>query len=225
MNRKLNIILTIFATLVFSYMGLAQIVQKKSTQQTTKKGLPIKITEQEAVTSTPLRTNSQEYRRIAEDKKFLAACEILAADGGMFVAESGQLLRNKEKFAVTFNVVNEAGKSTEEYKQLVYAFDGKEATVYFNEKNDNFTPVESTGGSTQKLKWPPSWWIGSGGGSSSGGLFQSWGEWREVEIDNCHFSFVCPVIHAGKMRREERISKSNPNNKQNRWILIRCGCI
>ena len=233
MNRKLNLSLTIFAILVFSHQASAQIVQKRSTQEIAKKGLPTKVTEREAPALTPLRKNSQEYGRIVADKNFLAACEILAADGEMFVAESGQLSRDGEKFAATFNVVNEASKETGAYKQLVYAFDGKEAAVYFNEKNDNFRRTNSTGGGgsgAKGLKWPPAWWPGSGGGSVGGGGpfggggFQSWGDWHEVSTDNCHFSFICPAIHVGKMRLEQRTSNGSPTLTQTRWVLIHCGC-
>lgn len=181
-----------------------------------------------AIALTPLDQNSQEYKRIAADKKFLDACEILAADGGMFLVESGQLSKDGEKFSATFNVANELSKSTGEYKQLVYNFDGKESAIYFNEKNDKF--MRTTPSSNQKLtwpKWPPSWWPGSGnGGISTGGagIGHSWSEWQEVSREcrpNLN-SIACP-IHIGEMRKEQRTS--NTGAVQTRSILIHCGCI
>jgi hypothetical protein len=234
MRRSSNLTLIIVALLFFSYQGLAQVVQKRSTQGAAKKELSTKVTKEEAVALTPLDKNSREYRQIVADKNFLAACEILAADGEMFVAESGQLSRDGEKFAATFNVVNEASQSTGAYRQLVYAFDGKESIAYFTERNENFTrPKSAVGGSAKKLSWPPSWWPGSGGGTISvgggvktggGGVFQSWGDWHEVSIDNCHFTFSCPAINVGKMRQEQRTSNGSPTMTQTRWILIHCGC-
>jgi hypothetical protein len=237
MSRTSKLTLTIVALSVLSQMGLAQVVQKRPTQEAPRKELPTKLTKQDAAASTPLDKGSREYRQIVADKKFMAACEILAADGEMFLAESGKLSRDGEKFAASFAVVNEAGNSPGAYRELVYAFDGKEAAVYFDGKNENFTPSKPAGGSTKKIKWPPSWWPGSGGvtiGSSgpfSGGPFsggspfsQSWGDWHEVGVDNCNFSFACPAIHYGKMRLEERSSNGSPKWTQTRWILIHCGC-
>jgi hypothetical protein len=236
MSRTSNLTPAIVALLVISRLGTAQVVQKRPTQEAPRIAPATKVTRQEAAASTPLDTGSREYRQIVADRKFLAACEILAADGEKFVAESGRLSRDGEKFTALFNVVNEATNSTGAYRQLVYAFDGKEATVYFDGKNENFTPPKPTGGSAKKIKWPPAWWPGSGGvtvgsSGSSGGPFsgggpfsQSWGDWHEVTVDNCNFSFACPAIHYGKMRLEERSSNGSPKWTQTRWIIIHCGC-
>jgi len=223
MNRKLTLIATAFVISV-SRVGAAEPAQKKSDQEP-------KRTSSESATGETIKTqrpdkNSPELRRVYRDAKFLQACATLAADGEMFVADSAQLSKDKEKFAVTFDVVNEANKSTGEFKQLVYAFDGKEATVFFNKKNDKFTRTKPKGGGAQTLKWPPKWWPGSGAGNIGLGCGGSgWGDWYEVTIDNCHFTFIsCLGLHAGKMRGEERICNGNPSVKQTRWILIHCAC-
>jgi hypothetical protein len=237
MSRKAKLTLTVVALMFVGQTGFARVVQKRPIQEAPRRELSSKVTKQEAVTSTRLDKNSREYNRVVADAKFLAACEILAADGEMFLDDSGKLSRDGEKFVATFSVVNEASKSPSEYKQLVYAFDGKESTVYFDGKNENFTPTKPNGGGNKKIKWPPAWWPGSGGatiGSSpggtnpfgSGGVFsQSWGDWHEAGVETCNFSFACPMtLHYGKMRLEERSSNGSPKWTQSRWILIRCGC-
>jgi hypothetical protein len=120
--------------------------------------------------------------------------------------------------------VNEGSGDTGQYRQLVYAFDGKEAKIFFQEKNERYAKSKAVGPGAKKIKFPPDWWPGSGGGSTGLGGGTSWGDWHQVSIDNCHGNFACPFVHVGKMRQEERVSNSNSSIKQTRWILISCGC-
>jgi len=219
MNHKFNFIVVIIAFFLFSAVGMAQTVPKptvKATTQTSPKS--------ETLTSRPIDKRSPELRRAFADKKFLDACEILAIDGEMFLADTARISTDGKRFSITFSVVNERNRSGGRYKQLVYSFDGKESGVTFKEKNDKYVPVKTSGDvKNLKLKWPPDWFPSRSGGTlGSGGGF-SWGPWTEVKVE-CRFDFFCPGQHIAKMRLQERSSISNPHIKQTRWILFHCYC-
>lgn len=244
MRRSTNLMLTILAMLVLSNSGAAQSVQKKVSREVGKTGpSPVSVkseaaasTRDGAVVSKRLERGSPELEQVFADKKFLDACTTLVTSGEMFLIESGQIAKDGAAFAVTFSVVDEVTKEPGQYKQLVYAFDGKDAFAYFVDQNPNYRPVKSTSGAASKIKlpaWPPtwtppkwtppSWWPGSGGGSVGAGGGFEWSDWQQVSVE-CHPNLICPFIHQGRMRQEERASKSNPTIKQSRWILINCGC-
>jgi hypothetical protein len=233
MKRNLNLFLIIFAAMAFAISGFAQ-TTKKPTREVVKIDKPsLDVTtgeKKETVISKRIERGSRELQRVYADKIFLNACEVLLMDGEMFLEETAQLLTDGDSFSVTFNVVNETTRTAGQYKQLVYSFDGKEASVYFNEKNDKPSNAKMGGGGGIKIKLPD-WWPGSGsgggvtfGGGSGGTSGNGWGEWQGVSIDNCHANLVCPMIHMGKMREEERYFSGNKLIKQTRWILIKCGC-
>ncbi len=224
MKRKTNLLLTILAIFILGITASAQGGKKKLPREAEKLAAAVTKTGDGAVTLTSLKPGSPELEKAYADKNFLDACAILAASGEMFLAGSAQIARDGEKYAITFDVVIEATKTPGQYRQLVYAFDGKESSAYFNEKNEKYVQPKARSGAASKIKWPPVWWPGSGGGSTGVGGGFEWGDWYQVSIDNCHFNFICPFIHAGKMRQEERVSKANSSIKQTRWILISCGC-
>ena len=224
MNSKIHVTLIMLAAVLTLNVGMAQTAPSVSTKPAAKTQSAQTAAKNEAVISRPLSKASPELKRAYGDKKFLAACEILAADGEMFLADTARISRTGEKFSITFKVVTEKNQAVGEYKQLVYSFDGKASSVSFNEKNDKYAPVFSPSAKNLKLKWPPAWWPGSGTGTIGIGGGTSWGEWQPKSIDNCHFNFPCSPFHVGKMREEERISNSNTSVKQTRWILIYCGC-
>lgn len=236
MKSKTNLPLTILAILILSIAGSAQGGKKKLPREAEKKNAAAVMakTEDEAATSTPVKPGSPELEKVYTDKNFLAACEILAAGGEMFLADSARVSRDGEKYAVTFDVVIEATKTPGQYRQLVYAFDGKEATVYFSGENDRYTAPKTTPGSNAKIIWPPKWWPkppkswpGSGG-TGTGPIIpgEPWGDWHEVSRE-CHATVApaCSITLQGAwMKKEERTSTTNAGNKQTRWILIHCGC-
>lgn len=235
MKRTTTLVLAIFTVLVFSSLSFAQGGKKKLPREAEKIAA---IRTAEVVSKRPTR-DSPELKQALADKTFQDACLLLATSGEMFEVDSAQLSTDGEKSEVSFNVVNETTKAPGQYKQLVYSFDGKDAVTYFNGQNEKYVQPRTVSGGASKLQWPPptpkwwpsSWptppWPGSGGGTIGlGGGFDC-GEWHQVSIDECHFTFIpiCSPLHAGKMKQEERVSTSNPSVKQTRWILLRCGCI
>lgn len=235
MRGKTKLTLTILATLVLGSSGGAQSVRRVVPKEAEKRAPPAVSVREEALVTKRLERDSTELQKVYDDKKFLDACTVLAASGEMFLADSARVARDGDKFAVTFNVVNEVSQEPGQYKQLVYAFDGKEAITYFNEQNDNYARVKPASGAAGKIKlppWPPKWtppkwtppkeWPGSGGGTIGLGGGPEWDDWHEVSVE-CHPSLLCP-IYSNKMRQEERASKTSPWIKQTRWILIHCGC-
>jgi hypothetical protein len=235
MKRTATLILMFFTVVVFSGLSFAQGGKKKLPREAEK----IAAVRTAAVVSKRLSRDSPEVKQALADKKFQDAGLLLATSGEMFEIDSAQLSTDGEKSEVSFNVVDETTKAPGQYRQLVYSFDGKDAVIYFGEQNERYVQRRLVSGGANKLQWPPptpqwwpsSWptppWPGSGGGTIGFGGGFNWGDWHEVSIDECHFTFVpiCSPLHAGKMRQEERVSKSNPSVKQTRWILLRCGCI
>jgi hypothetical protein len=222
MHRRPLLTLTIFAPLLLISLATAQPAQRPS--ETVKKDLAVRAAPAEATAAKRVDKKSREYAQMVADKNFLAACEVVLADGEKLVPDSGQISQEGPAFTITHSVVNEGSGDTGQYRQLVYAFDGKEAKIFFQEKNERYAKSKAVGPGAKKIKFPPDWWPGSGGGSTGLGGGTSWSDWHQVSIDNCHANFFCPVFHMGKMRQEERVSNSNSSIKQTRWILISCGC-
>jgi hypothetical protein len=239
MIRKLNLILTMLALLLACQAGAAQGVQKRVPMEINKRGATEARPRSEKVVSRGVERCSPEMERAFGDEKFLAASEVLLASGEMFLAESAQLSTVGEKSSLTFDVVNEASREPGQYRQLVYAFDGKESIAYFYQQNENYRPSQPAVGGNAKLqlpswppKWtppklnPPSWWPGSGGGNFNPGV-TDYGDWKEVSTE-CHWTTLCPLIGLnvfGKMRQERRVSQSNPNaTPETRWVLVNCVC-
>src|ERR1044072_9165441 len=131
MRSRTKLTLTIFTILILGGLGMAQSVQRNAPTEVKKKA-SLKTTER-ATEIRRLERSIPELQKIYEDRKFLDACTVLATSGEMFWSDVAQIARDGEKFAVTFNVVNEVTKEPGQYKQLVYAFDGKNSLVYFNE--------------------------------------------------------------------------------------------
>jgi hypothetical protein len=215
MKRMITMALAIFAVAACSSLGLAQRIQQAA---------PLTARTETAMREKRLHQGSPELTQVFADQKFLDACAILATSGEMFLVDSAVQSSDGKQSFITFTVVTEGTKEPGQYKQLVYEFDGKDRVVYFNDRNDRYQKLKSTPTSTSKMKWPPSWWPGSGGGSTGLGGGFDWEDWHQVSIDNCHANFACPFVHVGKMRQEERASKANPAIKQTRWILVSCGC-
>lgn len=223
MHRKPLLALTIFAPLLFSSLATAQVTQRPNRQEGVTREVAVRAAE--ATPAKRLDKKSREYAQMVADKTFLDACEVVLADGERVVSDSGQISQAGSAFTITLNVTDDATGATGEYRQLVYSFDGKDAKVFFNEKNERYTKQKTAVGSgVKKIKFPPDWWPGSGGGSTGLGGGSSWSDWHQVSIDNCHANFFCPFIHMGKMRQEERVSNLNSSIKQTRWILLSCGC-
>jgi hypothetical protein len=235
-----------FAVLALNTLCAAQRVPTIAPKETDKRGpsAPVKASEATALTkegpiaTTRLERGSPEMERAFADRKFLEACTTLVTDKEMFLIDSAQIARDKESFAITFKVVNEVTQEPGQYRQLVYAFDGKEALVYFSDENSGHIKVKTAAGSNIKIKlppWPPKWtppkwnppdwWPGSGGVTGWGGDID-WGDWKEISVE-CHASLLCPTFpfaHMGIMRQQVRASKSNPVIQETRWILVHCGC-
>ena len=238
MKRKDHLILTTLALLLLCQSGAAQGVPERVPREIDKRRATEARPRSEKVVSRRVERGSPEVERAFGDRKFLDACEVLLASGEMFLVESAQFSTDGEQSALTFDVVNEASGEPGQYRQLVYAFNGKESIVYFYQQNENYKPSEPAAGGNAKLqlppwppKWtppklnPPSWWPGSGGVNINPGV-TDWGDWKEVST-GCHWTALCPLIGLnvfGKMRQERRASKSNPNVTEDRWVVLNCVC-
>lgn len=238
MIPKFNLILTMLGLLLLCQAGAAQGVQKSVPKEIDKRGATEARQRSDKVVSRRVERGSPEMERAFGDKKFLTACEVLLASGEMFLAETAQFSTVGKKSSLTFDVVNEASREPGQYRQLVYAFDGKESIAYFYQQNENYRPSKPAAGGNAKLqlppwppKWtppklnPPSWWPSSGGGSANPSG-TNWGDWKEVSTE-CHWTALCPLIGLsvlGKMRQEKRVSTSNSNVSEIRWVLVNCIC-
>jgi hypothetical protein len=110
---------------------------------------------------------------------------------------------------------------------LCYDFDGTKAIVYFDEKNEQFTPSPApvSGAADAKLRWPPSWFPGGSGGAAAGlGFCWNWNPWVQVS-SACLYDYWCP-FHNQKavFITETRACKNNPANTQTRTKKLHCGC-
>src|SRR5258706_15672774 len=160
MLPKFNLILTMFALLLPCQAGAAQGVRKSAPLEIDKRGKTEAGPRSEKMVSRRVERGRPEMGRAFGDKKFLAACEVLLGSGEMFLAESAQFSTDGEKSSLTFNVVNEASREPGQYRQLVYAFDGKESIAYFYQQNENYRASKPAGGGNAKLQlppWPPKW--------------------------------------------------------------------
>ena len=145
MKSMTTMALAIFAVTACSSLGLAQRVQQAA---------PLTARTETAMKEKRLHQGSPELTQVFADKKFLDACEILATSGEMFLVDSAVMSSDGNQSFITFKVVNEGTKEPGQYRQLVYAFDGKDApkALYFNEKNDTYQKFHSRSSSTSTTK-------------------------------------------------------------------------
>jgi hypothetical protein len=181
-----------------------------------------------ASTTGKLDKTSAEYQRVVKDPQFLGACEVMTADGEMFDENSAIYARKNGGYEISFAVINETTLKPGHFQKLVYANDGLNTVVYFDDKNPSDTSVTGS----QKLQWPPKWWPGGGGsgsGGGSGGGYGSgfcwqWTSWSIISY-NCSYSFSCFFNNQkAKFKVEQRTCRTNPSNVQTRTVKLHCGC-
>jgi hypothetical protein len=189
----------------------------------------VPVTEGTKAVSQHLERTAPDLQAVYADEKFLAACEILAADGEMFLESSAVQDEVDGASQITFDVVNEETQAPGVYPKLVYARSGDETLVYFDGTTmDDGTIPKSGAFNGEGAKWPPRWWPGGGGGSGGGGggggICWNWGGWQFV-AQYCDFRFFCFFRWQRALYQDQkRVCNTNPSNVQTRTIKISCGC-
>ncbi|MET0754294.1 MAG: hypothetical protein ABWZ66_13010, partial [Pyrinomonadaceae bacterium] len=147
MKKTLSLLGLILLLLVVNKSGLAQSKTEAESKQTI---------------SVKLEANSSELKSVFENKSFIEALKVLAANGEKIdiktakkttfaskVNEKVEKSANKQ-YEISFDVLTEDGKSFGEYKKLAYGFNGKNAVIYFDEPSSETVGSAST---TLTPKW------------------------------------------------------------------------
>lgn len=156
---------------------------------------------------------AEQLRRVAADKQFKAAMEIIESQNETVDMKEARLVTSKGArgaseivFRVTVKGTSEPG----EYAKLVYSEQkGKRPFVFFDEKRTGAAPEQSPVS-------PP---------AAAKICFKPWGSWKAQGI-YCAYRYLCVLRNQKATYKTETRSRNCPGGTQTqtRTSVVHCGC-
>ncbi len=222
MKKNLSLLGLVLVLLVFNKSGLAQLKTEAESKQTT---------------SVKLEANSSELKSVFENKSFVEALKVLVASGEKLdiktakkttfvnkTNEKAEKSMNKQ-YEITFDVLTEDGKSFGEYKRMVYAFEGNNTFIYFDEPNSETIDLASmtlTGKWIEELPLSVKQKDKLKAEKAAASFCFKWNGWQTTSIE-CDYNYFCAFTNQrARYLNEKRTCKTNSNHVQTRRVKIKC---